>query len=231
VLLERDESGELVVVFEVVTVAIARCVRCRRRVRVLPCDVLPHKTYSTDVIEHLAADYAQGNRSLRQVAWEQLGERTPTHTALHGWTEGLGAYALGRSGGDAGGAPIAHLVANAESRAPGTTAAIREEVWVNPVRYRCEARRDRLAALIRTMAMVVAIAGLTHPHAIAECRRLALVWSNSSVLLFHSRLRDTAIGQVGRLESARSRPFSPRSQDRCLTPTRSPPGASSKSPH
>lgn len=229
VLLEQDESGELVMIFEVATVAIASCVRCKKRVRVLPCDVLPHKTYSTDVVEHLVADYAQGNRSLRKVAWEQLGERAPAHTTLHGWTEGLGAHALGRSGGYAGGAPISRLVAIAESRASGVTAASRAQVWVNPARYRSEGRRDRLAALMRAMAMVVAIAGLSHPRAIAECRRLALVWSNSSVLLFPSRLRDTAIEHRDWSESARSCPSSPRSKDRCLTPTRSPPGASRKS--
>ncbi|MBC8424654.1 hypothetical protein H8E07_11060 [bacterium] len=231
VLLERDESGELVLTFEFGAVAIARCVRCKKRVRVLPCDILPHKVYSTDVIEHLVADYAQGNLSLRKVAWEQLGERTPAHTALHGWTEGLGAHALGRSSGDAGGAPISHLVAIAKSRVGGVTSANRMEVHVNPVRYRSEARRDRLAALIRTMAMVVAIAGLSHPRAIAECRRLALVWSNSSVLLFPSCLRNTAIEHLDRPEPARSLPSSSRNKDRCLTPTRSPPGASSKSPH
>ena len=231
VLLERDQSDELVLVFEVGTVAIARCVRCKKRVRVLPCDLLPHKTYSSDVIEHLVAEYAQGDRSLRQVAWGQLGDRELAHTSLHGWTEGLGAHALGRPGGDGGGAPISHLVAIAEARAPGVTAAGRDEVHVNRVRYRSEARRDRLAALIRTMAMVAAIAGLSHPHAIAECRRLALLWSNSSVLLFPSRLRATAIEHLDRPESARSLPSSPRSKDRCLTPTRSPPGASSKSPH
>ena len=229
VLLERDQSGELVMIFEVAPVAIARCVQCKKRVRVLPCNVLPHKSYSTDVIEHLVADYAQGNRSLRKVAWGQLGERELAHTTLHGWTEGLGAHALGRPGGEAGGAPISRLVAIAEARVGGVMAANRAPVSVNPARYRSEARRDRLAALMRAMAMVVAIAGLSHPRAIAECRRLALVWSNSSVLGFPSRLRDTAIEHLDWSESARSSPSSPRSKDRCLTPTRSPPGASSKS--
>ena len=38
---------------------------------------------------------------MRQVAWVQLyGERTPEHTTLHGWTEGLGAWWLGRTIGE-----------------------------------------------------------------------------------------------------------------------------------
>jgi hypothetical protein len=147
VLLERDESGELVMIREVATVAIGRCWRCKKRVRVLPCDVLPHKTYSSDVIEHLVAEYAQGNRSLRQVAWEQLGERELAHTTLHGWTEGLGAHALGRPGGDGGGAPISHLVAIAESRAPGVAAAGRDEVHVNRVRVAGGDAAPRKAAI------------------------------------------------------------------------------------
>ena len=229
-LLEEDESGELEMVFLAATVAISRCVRCKSRYRVLPCDVLARKTYSTGVIEHLLADYGRGERSLRQVAWGQLGERTAAHTTLHGWTEGLGAHALGRVGGDGGGAPISRLIADAEARVAGVKDASRQEVRVDPRRYRSEARRDRLAALTRTMALAVAIAGVSHPHALAECRRLGLAWSSSSVLQFPSRLSCTAIEHPDRSKPPRSRPFSPRSRDRCLSPTRSPPGASNRSP-
>lgn len=58
--------------------------------------VLPRKLYGLAVIESEAADYSRGDRSLRQVAWEELGERTPAHTTSHGWSDSLGAYALGR---------------------------------------------------------------------------------------------------------------------------------------
>jgi len=228
VLLEPDESGVPEMVSVVATVAIGRCKRCKTRRRVLPCDVLARKTYGLAVIEHEASEYARGALSLRQVAWGQLGDRTPAHTTLFGWTEGLGAHALGRPGGDAGGAPMSYFVAEAEFHVPEATAAMRMDVDPNPERYRSEPRRDRLAAVMRTMAMTTTVSDVPHPHAIAECRRLALQWSHSSVLLFPSRLSCTAIEHRDRSESPRSRPSLGRSRDRCPTRTRSPPGASSR---
>jgi hypothetical protein len=81
-----------------VKIALAVCGRCGHRARVLPCDALPHKTFGAAAIELVMAEYSEGRRSLRQVAWAQLGERTPAHTSLHGWTEGFGLHALGRDG-------------------------------------------------------------------------------------------------------------------------------------
>ena len=230
VLLEPDESGVLVTVRVDATIALARCELCGTHCRVLPCDVLPYKTYGLAVIEHEVSDYSRGDRSLRQVAWGQLGNRTPAHTTLHGWTEGLGAHALGRPGGDLGGVPMSRLVADAEPRVTGVAAALRAEALPDPRRYRTEARRDRLAAVMVAMALVTIIAGLPHPHAMAGCRRLALSWSQVSVLEFASRLRGTPIEHRDRSESPRSRSSSPRSRDRCPTRTRSPPDASSRSP-
>ena len=228
VLLELDQSGVHEMVALVATVAICRCKQCKGRFRVLPCDVLPRKLFGLAVIEHEASEYARGEFSLRQVAWGQLGDRTPAHSTLHGWTEGLGAHALGRPGGDAGGAPLSRFVAEAESHVPESTAAMGLDVHPDPRRYRSEPRRDRLAAVMRTMAMATRVAGVPHPHAIAECRRLALQWSHSSVLGFPSRLSCTAIEHHDRSETPRSRPSPGRSRDRCPTRTRSPPGASSR---
>ena len=125
VLLEADAVGELTTVTIVAVVAIAKCNRCGARARVLPCEVLPRKTFGLTVIEHEVARYAHGDRSLRQVAWSQLGEKAPAHTTLHGWTEGLGAHALGRPGGDAGGAPMSRFVTEATSRAPEVAGTMR----------------------------------------------------------------------------------------------------------
>lgn len=229
VLLEPDDCDVLQTVKQDATVALARCIRCGTRTRVLPCDVLPRKTYGVAVIEHEVAAYSQGGRGLRQVAWHQLGDRTPAHTTLHGWTEGLGAHALSRPGGDAGGAPLSRLVAEAEPRVPAVRDALRAEVHPDPRRYRSEARRDRLAAVLRAMALVTAIAGKPHPQAMAECRRLALLWSGSSVLDFRARLSCTPFEHRDRSRRPRSRAPSERSRDRCPIRTRSPPGASSRS--
>jgi hypothetical protein len=211
----------------VATVAIARCGKCKTKPRVLPCDAVPYKIYGLAVIEQGISDYSGGDKSLRQVAWRQLGDRTPAHSTLHGWTEGLGAHALGRRGGDTGGAPMSRLVAEALPRVPGVAETLRMEASPDARRYRSEARRDRLAAVIVAMALVTVIASLPHPGAMAECRRLALSWGHVSVLEFASRLRSTPIEHRDRSESPRSRSSSPRSRDRCPTRTRSPPDASS----
>jgi hypothetical protein len=230
VLLERDDSGVLQAVPVSATVVLARCKRCESRRRVLPCDILPYKTYGLSLIEHEVAEYSRGDRGLRQVAWNQHGERIPAHTTLHGWTEGLGAYALGRPRGMLGGAPLSRLVADAEPRIPAVVESRRAPLLPDPRRYRSEPRRDRLAAVLVTMALVTIIAGLPHPQALAECRRLALSWSDVSVLEFRSRFSDTPIEHRDRTTSPRSGSSSPRSRDRCPTRTRSPPDASSRSP-
>ena len=229
VLLEPDRHGVLTMALLSATVGIARCRRCGTRRRVLPCDVLPRKTYGLAAIEHEVAAYSRGRCSLRQVAWGQLGERTPAHTALHGWTEGLGAWALGRPGGELGGAPLSLLIAVAQPRVPEVAEALRSEPTPDPRRYRSEARRDRLAAVMRTMTLVTFIAGTAHPHAMAECRQLSLSWSSVSALEFPSRLRCTPIEHRDRSKPPRSCSSPPSRRDRCPIRTRSPPDASSRS--
>lgn len=230
VLLEPDESGVPVMVTVAAIVALAQCERCKTRRRVLPCDALPRKTYGLAVIDHEVSTYSQGDLSLREVAWGQLGERTPAHNTLHGWTEGLGAHALGRPGGEIGGAPMSRLLAEAGPRVPGIAEAKRNDQTPDPRRYRSEARRERLAAVMLAMPLMVLIAGCPHPQAMAECRRLSLAWSNVSALEFPSRILRTPIEHRDRSQPPRSRPSSPRSRDRCPTRTRSPPDASSTSP-
>ena len=112
VLLEPDDFGELHTVVVEAQIALARCPRCGTRPRVLPCDVLPRKRYALTVIGELSATYCTWRWGLRTVAWDLLGERTPSHATLHGWTQGLGAYALGLPGGEAGGAPFSRRPVN-----------------------------------------------------------------------------------------------------------------------
>lgn len=228
-LLEPDESGVQRTVAVSARVALARCDRCGSRFRVLPCDAQPRKTYGLALIEHEVWAYSRGDRSLRQVAWSQLGDRAPAHTTLHGWTEGLGAHALGRRGGDLGGAPMSRLLGEAEPRVPEIAGLLRSKSVPDPRRYRSEARRDRLAAVITTMTAAPILTDVSHPHAMAECRRLSLSWSNVSALEFPSRFLRTAIEHRDRSKPRRSCSSSRRTRDRCPTRTRSPPDASSRS--
>jgi hypothetical protein len=230
VLLEEDAYRELVMRrLEEACIAIARCRKCGSRARVLPADVLARKTYGAAVIAHTSAQYARGGESLREVVLGVHGNDTLAHTTLHGWTEGLGAHVLGRPGGDAGGVPVSRFLAEAAARVEGVAAAMQQEVHIDPRRYRSEARRERLVAVVLILAVMTLVATLPHPWAMAECRRQSLLWSQSSALVCRSRLACTAFEQVGDSSSARSRPVPGKSRDRCPTRTRSPPGASNSS--
>jgi hypothetical protein len=230
VLLERDEAGELQSVELEARIALARCPCCGTRPRVLPYDVLPRKRYGLAVIAEQVATYATWRQGLRPVAWSLLGERTPSHTTLHGWTEGLGAHVLGLPGGEVGGAPFSRWVAEAEVRIRQVRSVFETEVWVDERRYRSEARRERLAGVARVISVAGVVTGLPALASLAECRRLALVWSQSCVLVFPSRFSCTAIEQGSRPDRRASGYRHRASRERCPTRIRSPPGASSKSP-
>ena len=230
-LLEEDEYGVLAVVHVEATVALARCPCCRSRFRVLPCDVLPRKHYALQVIEHLVQGYSGGDRSLRSVAWSVSGERTPVHATLHAWTEGLGAHALGLAGGDVpGGTPIAALVAESFSRRPELAGPWHQQTVIDPRRYRSEPRRERLAQVVRVLDLAGGVTGVGPPQRLWTWRQSTLRWGVTSPLAFRTGNSCTSIEQAGlrpRPPSRRPHTGAPRPWP---TPTRSPPGASRKSP-
>jgi len=89
------------------------CTVCRKRLRVLPVEIAPYKSYTRPVIETACATYAAKERpaiSLRQTV-ARLGQSAPHPSALHGWLGGLGARALGRLDRHGLGPPVAALVA------------------------------------------------------------------------------------------------------------------------
>ena len=208
---------------------LARCLRCGTRARVLPYDVLPYKRYSVALIAELVSTYATWSESLRDVVWDLLGEHTPAHTTLHGWTEGLGAHVLGLPGGEAGGVPFSRFLLEAQARMAALAQVVQAPFWVDERRYRSEGRRERLAGVAMLFAVAELVAGVPASPALAQCRRLALVWSNSCVLVFPSRFSCTAIEQPRRPDGPGSGHPPQASRDRCPTRTRSPPGASSRS--
>ena len=233
--LEADAVGELQTVELEAQIALAHCRRCGRRVRVLPCDVLPYKHYSVSVIAQLAGAYTHGwQGSLRTVAWGLLGERTPAHTTLHGWTEGLGAHVLGLPTGTfdgrAGGWPFSRVFAEAEARVPAVRTVWEAPVWVDERRYRSDGRRERLAAVAQVLALAHTVTGQFGYEALGAWRALTVRGSGSSGLRFPSRLLCTGIEQLAGPDRRESRARSPPRRRRCPIRTPSPPGASSKSP-
>jgi len=234
--LERDAVGERHAVEVEARIALARCGRCGRRVRVLPCDVLPYKHYAVSVIAEQAGAYTTRGweESLRGVAWRLLGERTPAHTTLHGWTEGLGAHGLGlpagELGGESGGWPFSRVLAEAAARYPAARAVWDAAMWVDERRYRSAGRRERLAAAARVLTVAHTVTGRSTPEALGGWCGLTVRWTGSFGLRFPSRISRTGIEQPYDPDRRASGARSPPSRRRCPIRTRSPPGASSKSP-
>jgi hypothetical protein len=230
IVLERDAVGEWFSEEVEARIALARCPCCGTRRRVLPCDVLARKQYSLTVIAGQVARYVRGGSSLRKVVWDLLGDRTPSHTTLHGWTEGLGAHALGLPSGDVGGLPFSGVLAEAEVRVLPVRPVWEASYAVDERRYRSEPRRERLAAVARVNALAHALTGQEAPHGWVACRRLIVGWTDSCVWVFPSRLLCTAIEHRHGLNRRSCRPHHQQNRHRCLTRTRSPPGASNRSP-
>jgi len=234
--LEADALGEVHAVEVVARIALARCSQCGRRVRVLPCDVLAYKHYAVSVIAEQVGAYTTRGwvASLRAVAWGLLGERTPSHTTLHGWTEGLGAYglglAMGEFGGKSGGWPFSRVLAEAEARNGAVRAVWDAGVWVDECRYRSEGRWERLAAGARVLVVAETVTGLTRPSALGRWCGLTVRWTSSFGFRFRSRILCTGIEHGRWVDRGALRIRSPPRRRRCPIRTPSPRGASNKSP-
>lgn len=203
--LEPDAHGVARVIRVEARIALACCEHCGSRPRVLPCDVLPRKHYGLAVIEHHLSALAKGDQSLRGVAWALLGERTPAHTTLHAWSEGLGAHALGREVGDVpGSVPHSALVQETEARIPEARDV--EAPVVDERRYRSESRRERLAAVVRLLLVAVRATSTSPPRAVASWCALGLTWGLMFPLLFRTGLSSTRIEHPKVPNRARSPP-------------------------
>lgn len=218
----QDEEGQVHASLEVMLVVLARCPRCGKRHRVLPCDVMPRKRYATDVIEHLVASYDAGLESLRAVAWGLLGAG-PSHNTLHGWTQGLGLYVQGRPRGElADGLPASRALELARRLVRGVRgawSARRPQIpwW----RYRSEGRWESLMAVRRLLACTLLIGG------IAAWNRLALEQLGSWPILFRSAAPCTPTEQPVAPDRSGSRIETSLERSRCEIRGRSPPGDSS----
>ena len=196
-ILEKDDYGIDTVIERKVKIALARCPICKCRCRVLPADILPYKLYSLPVIELAVCLYNRGDLSLRQVAWEQLyGERTPEHTTLHGWSEGLGAYCLGRGIGEVSFAvPATRIVAELEMRFSQIKSWQSIPVWINPQRYRSLGRLERLQACKR-FEIITKMLKVKNAWKFVELNRLIVSWGNLFGLGFKTGICCTPIEHV-----------------------------------
>jgi hypothetical protein len=226
-ILEKDDYGIDTVVERKVKIALVKCPICKCRYRLLPADILPYKLYSLPVIEHAVSLYNRGDLSLRQVAWDQLyGERTPEHTTLHGWTEGLGAYCLGRVVGEvAYSVPANRNLAELEIRFPQMKSLHSIPVWINPQRYRSQARLERLEACKR-FEIIGTMLEVKNAWKFVEFNRLIVSWGNWCGLGFRTGICCTPIEHIGSTDMRPWLQISTKEPLSCPIHGKSPPGDS-----
>jgi len=194
---EKDDEGIDTVVKDMARIVLVRCPICKGRFRLLPADILPYKLYSLPVIERSVSLYNRGDLSLRHVAWGLLdGERTPQYTTLHSWTQGLGAWWLGRPIGEAAFCiPATRIQAELEIRHPQMCSLHCQPVWINPDRYRSQGRRERLEAC-KQFEIVGTLIASENPWNFAELNCLIVSWGNSFGLGFKTGINCTAAEHI-----------------------------------
>jgi hypothetical protein len=226
-ILEKDDYGIDTVVEGKVKIALVRCPICKSRYRVLPADILPYKLYTLPVIELALSLYNRGELSLRQVTWVQLyGERTPEHTTLHGWTEGLGAWCLGRTVGEvAFSVPATRILAELEIRFSQVKSLHSIPVWINPQRYRSQGRRQRLQACKR-FEIISTMLEVKNTCKFVALNRLIVSWGNSFGLGFATGICCTAIEHIVLSDMRAWLKIATKEQLPCPIHGRSPPGDS-----
>jgi hypothetical protein len=223
-MLEKDDYDIDTVVEATVKIVLVKCPLCKSRYRLLPADILPHKLYTLPVIEVSATLYNRGDRSLRHVTWDLLyGERTPAHTTLHGWTEGLGAWWLGRTIGEvAFSMPAGRVRGELEIRYPQVGSLHSKPICINPQRYRSQGRGERLEAC-KQFEIVCSLVPSQNGCNFVELNRLIVNWGNMFGLGFKTAICCTAFEHI---DSANVRAWGsifPKEPLRCPIPGRSPP--------
>jgi len=240
VLLVDDGGGELVADVRMLSVALARCRACKGRFRLLPADVLPHKHYGLAVIASIAGAHVEANKTLRTAAWTTHTGQTPAHATLHAWTEGLGAFVLGRP---FGGLPDAHpyqaIVAATTARWSVLGTKPLRPPLIDPLRYRTEARAERLAAVANVLALaraVIDMATLDVDLDLADDRSPLCAWRQLSIGLgvpapfaFRTGIRCTWFEHMVARDPESPGLPQPTGDFVCQTRSRSPPSASSRS--
>ena len=237
VLLVDDGDGEQVAALLILSIALVRCTACKGRFRLLPSDVLPRKHYGLAVIATTAAAHVEANKSLRAAAWTTHTGQTPAHTTLHAWTEGLGAFVLGRSFGSLPDAhPYQATVAIITARWSVLNTKPLRPPQIDPSRYRSEARGERLLAVANVLALAEAVIGIAtldvdlplEQSPLCLWRQLAIGLGVPAPFAFRTGIKCTPFEHVVASDPESPQFLQQTGDSVCETRSRSPPSASSR---
>ncbi|MEW6745356.1 MAG: hypothetical protein AB1486_21600 [Planctomycetota bacterium] len=189
--------------------------------RLLPLEILPHKSYALSAFELVLETFFAAGVGLRPAVQRLVGER-PHFSTLHGWLGAVGQYALGRTT-PAGALPLSAVLEETRRHAGYDVQAVFDQpVAIDPARYRSESRHDELAGAARFLQTARSLypAGTSLVSwGIACCR-----WLGVAPWRWFSRLPDTRIQHrtatcavVGSAQRAQG-------AEPCEIRTRSPPG-------
>jgi hypothetical protein len=212
-------------------VPLARCGRCRARVRVLPEGVLPYKANSLALIERCIEAYVEpgSTRGLEAAVGVIDGVR-PHFTTLHGWLGGLGDRVLERErdgrGGISGKAmPASAIVAEASKRLDARLMDrwLHERVEIAPWKHETQGRRDQLEACAR-LVKAASVLFPESPHPVSTWHGWVIAELDVAGWAFWSRGRCTTI-QIDEKTGGRVACFRLKTQKRreCTHSARSPP--------
>lgn len=79
-----------------IKIRLARCTHCRARIRVLPCDAMPYKVFSVQIIADAVEAYILAENSLRTCTQAFPPACRISHTTLWYWLQGLGERMIDR---------------------------------------------------------------------------------------------------------------------------------------
>ena len=150
----------------VAPVPLAICESCGRRVRVLPVELLPRKTYSVAVIEESCKHYLLEPGGLRRAVGKIEGA-APHYSTLHGWLGGLGDRALDLdSRHEVRAAPARDSMVPTSAIVAETAARYARDLerrWththpkIEPSKYQGDYRRERLEACLKLILVAASV--------------------------------------------------------------------------
>jgi hypothetical protein len=182
-------------------IPLARCEGCGRRIRVLPLELLPRKTYGIDAIELVIRRFLEDTKNYRETAASivTIGAISLGHSTLHRWITGLGEKTLDRQPSLHGAYPPPGSAVLAQSeRMLGVDVKDRYlngAVEIALAKYRSEHRHDQLKAISKVLAIARVLFDTTY-DSLRKWNHLLLPTFFVAVWNFPSGFRGTPMKQA-----------------------------------